>query len=84
MTTTRTATTYKFFVDGKPYQVSNQFITGEEIRKIAAVPSRMRVFFGEQGKGVPDRQVMRDHRVDLSAPGEEKFYTLEPPSMDIC
>jgi len=76
--------TYKFFVDGKPYQTSSQFITGEDLRRIAAVPQRTRIFFGEQGKGVPDRQVMRSDRVDLGAPGEEKFYTLEPPSMDIC
>lgn len=76
--------TYKFLVDSKPYQTSNRFITGEELRQIAAIPQRTRIFFGEQGKGTPDRQVMRSDRVDLGAAGEEKFYTLEPPSMDIC
>jgi hypothetical protein len=84
MTSTSGPTKYAFFVDGKPYETTQQFITGEEIRKIAAVPSRLRLFLGErQNTDSVDRQVMRDDRVDLASPGEEKFYTLEPPTMDI-
>jgi len=89
MTTTEDPNTYRFFVDGKAYQTNNRFITGEEIRALAAVPSRLRLFQGEQSsldeqkKDGLDRQLMRHERVDLSTPGEEKFYTLEPPTMDI-
>jgi hypothetical protein len=78
-----TETTYKFFVDGHPFHAHGQLITGEEIRQLAGVDKHLRLFIGEQGAGHPDRQVLRDQRVDLGTPGEEKFYTLEPPSMDI-
>lgn len=77
-------TTYKFFVDGNAFTAHTQFLTGEDVRRISGVDKRLRLFIGEQGAGHPDRPVLRDQRVNLGQPGEEKFYTLEPPSMDIC
>lgn len=88
MKTLTTQTTYKFFVDGKAFEYHDQFITGEQIRRLAGVDKHLRLFMGEpagsRAVGHPDRPVLRDQRVNLGAPGEERFYTLEPPTMDIC
>ena len=88
MTKPTNETIFHFSVDGISYHSRQQFVTGAEIRQLAGIAPRLRLFLGEpgdeHGHSIPDRQVLRDTRVDLSRPGEEKFYTLQPPSMDIC
>ena len=88
MKTLSTQTTFKFFVDGQPFDYHDQFITGEQIRRLAGVDKHLRLFQGEPAGAKasvhPDRPVLRDQSVNLGQPGEERFYTLEPPTMDIC
>ena len=74
---------YRFFVDAKQYESTEQIITAEQIRKIANILPRMRVFLGHAGDGTVARQITQGSTVDLALPGEEHFYTLAPPSMDI-
>lgn len=37
----------------------------------------------ERSRHSPDREIHSAYAVDLAEPGEEKFYTLSRPSMDI-
>lgn len=81
---THTEKVYKFFVDGKPYESSRQFITGAELRELAGIDTKRRIFLGDHGVGSPDRPILSQTSVNLAEPGEERFYTLAPPSLDIC
>jgi len=75
--------TYRFFVDGKQYESTEQIITAEMLHEIAQIPPKMRIFIGHAGDGTVDRQITHGSTIDLALPGEEHFYTLAPPSLDI-
>jgi hypothetical protein len=74
---------YRFFVDGKEYQSTNQLMTGAELRELAGIDSKLRIFLGDHGRGTADRQILTHTSVNLAEPGEERFYTLPRPSLDI-
>jgi Multiubiquitin len=69
---------YKFFVDGKQYEVDKKTVSGAEIRGIADVDPNYQLFLEEPGAEKPDRQIANDYSVDLEEPGVEKFYTIPP------
>ena len=75
--------TYRFFVDGKPFECQKQRITGEELRTMAGIDPHLRIFVGDHGRGHPDDQIIDGASVDLAQLGEAKFYTLARPSMDV-
>ena len=69
---------YKLFVDGKQYDWAKQYITGSELRALAAIPAGVQVFLEEPGPEKPDRAVPPDASINLAEPGVEKFYTVPP------
>ena len=77
------AKTYRFFVDGKPFQCQKQRVTGAELRTMAGIDPDLRIFVGDHGPGHPDDQIINTTAVDLAKLGEAKFYTLARPSMDV-
>ena len=74
---------YRFFVDGKPCECKEPVISGEQLRAIAGIGAKLRIFVGDHGEGHPDHQVLNSSSVDFAKLGAAKFYTLAPPSMDI-
>lgn len=75
---------YRFTVDGKLYESKQRIITGADLRRIAGLDDKVRIFFGEHpDETKADRQIHNTTAVNLAEPGEEKFYTLAPPTMDI-
>jgi Multiubiquitin len=78
-----TIQTFRFFVDGKLYESDKQVITGEELRKITGIRTRLRIFLGDHGPGSPDHQITKRSVVDLAQLGAARFYTLARPSYDI-
>ncbi len=62
---------YQFFIDGKEYESAQRYITGAHREE------------NERGSHPPDREIAETYSVDLAEPGEEKFYTLHCPTMDI-
>ena len=85
----KNSVTYQFFIDGKPYSSNQKLITGAQLRKIAQIAPHFRIFLekhreeNEKFSHAPDREIHNTYSIDLSEPGEEKFYTLPHPSMDI-
>ena len=82
-------TIYRFFIDGKAYESGQRFITGAQLRQLGIVEPEYRIFLekhreeNERGNHPPDREIDETYSVDLDEPGEEKFYTLHRPTMDI-
>ncbi len=74
---------YKFTVDGKEYQSTQQVITGEEFRKIAQIGPHRRIFAGDHHNHQPDSEIHNSSSINLSKAGKTKFYTLDAPIMDI-
>lgn len=63
-------------VDGKAYEWPHQYITGEEIIRLAGIPPTSELFL----KITPpweDEIVHPETRVDLARPGIEHFYSRE-------
>jgi hypothetical protein len=83
------AETYRFFIDGKEHESSRRYITGAELRRMANIAPEYRLFLekhreeNERRHHPPDREIRDTSSVDLGEPGEEKFYTLHAPTMDI-
>jgi hypothetical protein len=69
---------YKFFVDGKQYEVEKKTVSGAEIRGIADIDPNYQLFLEDPGPEKPDRQIASDYSVDLDEPGVAKFYTIPP------
>ena len=80
---------YGIFIDGKPYESGQRRITGAQLREMAHIERQFRIFFekhreeNEKNGHAPEREIHNAYSVDLAEPGEEKFYTLRGPSMDI-
>ena len=77
------ARTYRFFVDGKPFESEKERITGAELRAMAGIDPHLRIFVGDHDRGHPDDQIIDGSSVDLAKLGEPRFYTLARPSMDV-
>jgi hypothetical protein len=82
-------TVYRMFIDDKPYESSQRYLTGAQLREMAHIERQYRIFFekhreeNEKGGHPPEREIHNANSVDLAEPGEEKFYTLRRPLMDI-
>src|SRR5262249_34291880 len=81
---------YELFIDNKPYESRERMITGAQLREMAQIEPEYRIFFekhrehNEANGHTPDREIGDKSAVDLAEPGDEKFYTLHVPSMDIA
>ena len=64
---------YRLIVDQKPHEWPEQFITGLDIKKLAGVDQSYGVW--QQLPGPNDPEIGDNHRVDLSTPGEKRFFT---------
>jgi hypothetical protein len=80
---------YRIFMDDRPYESSQRRITGAQLREMTHLERPVRIFFekhreeNEKGGHPPEREIHNANSVDLAEPGEEKFYTLRRPLMDI-
>ena len=80
---------YQFFIDGREHESAQRYITGAELRRMANLAPEYRLFLekhreeNEQRSHPPDREINETYSIDLAEPGEEKFYTLRSPTMDI-
>ena len=80
---------YRFLIDGKEFESGQRHITGAELRQLGKIEAEYRIFLekhreeNERRHHPPDREIDETYSVDLDEPGEEKFYTLHRPSMDI-
>ncbi len=70
--------TYKFFVDGKPFETESKYLSGAQIKAIAGVDPSYGLFLEEHGADKPDKQISDTQSVDFAAPGVEKFYSVPP------
>ena len=68
---------YKYAVDGKKYETTDQRLTGAEIKQRAGVGPNFGLFLEGHGKGA-DRQVADNDVIDFAQPGHESFYTAPP------
>jgi hypothetical protein len=81
--------TYRFFIDGREHESVRRYITGAELRQMASIAPEYRLFLEKhreenaRRRHPPDREINETSSVDLAEPGEEKFYTLHSPTMDI-
>jgi hypothetical protein len=68
---------FKIHIDQKNFDVTNQFITGAELKQLGGIPAGYEVFLKVNGQG--EDQLIRDaDQVDLSEPGREHFYGCKP------
>ena len=80
---------YRFFIDGKPFESEQRMITGAQLREIAHIEPKFRIFLekhreeNEKNSHAPDREIHNSYSIDLAESREEKFYTLQHPTMDI-
>ena len=81
--------TYRFVLDGKHFESAQRYITGSQLRAMAGIAPEFRIFLEKhreeniQRSHPPDREIGDAYTVDLAEPGEEVFYTLHQPTMDI-
>lgn len=89
---------YRFVVGDKEYESPKQVITGEELRQIAGISPKLRIFVRDHSSARPkrsefralyfvrqsDREITHTETIDLAQPHEIKFYTLNAPTLDIC
>jgi len=57
--------------------VTNQFITGAELKQLGGIPGDYEVFLKVNGPD-EDQLIKNDEKVDLSKPGREHFYGCKP------
>jgi hypothetical protein len=80
---------YGVFIDDNPYKSNQRRIMGAQLRELAHIEPQFRIFLemhreeNEKNCHAPDREIHNAYSIDLAEPGEEKFYTLLRPSMDI-
>jgi len=65
---------YPIMIDQKPYNWSEQFITGTQIKQLAGVDMSYGVWLKVHGPG-EDQPIGDQEQVDLSQPGREHFFT---------
>lgn len=66
----------KFTVNGKLYDWSEQFISGKQIREVAAIDSDDEIYLDNK-KPYVDKLIKDEDEVDLARPAIENFYTVE-------
>jgi hypothetical protein len=68
---------HQIFINNKSFSVKEDYISGEEIRKLGTIPSDHKVFF-QLGKS--DKIIeLNDHdSVDLTNPSAEYFLSKPP------
>src|ERR1700683_3269730 len=66
----------KLIIDGKEYEWAEQYITGEQIVRLANL-SLDRDLFLKVTPPWEDETILPDTRVDLARPGIELFFTRE-------
>lgn len=64
---------YKIRVDKQTFEVSDQYITGSELKKLVSAPSSYGVWLKVQGN--KDIEIGDSEKVDLAQPGREHFFT---------
>ncbi len=67
---------YKLMINGKPYTVHQQFITGREVLALAGLTPPENYTLRLKVAGQAPRKVELDEEVDLRTPGIEKFKAL--------
>lgn len=65
---------FKYSIDNKPKESTNQFITGAEIRQAGNVPADYSIFLKINGPG-DDELIEDNEKADLSKPGRDHFYS---------
>jgi hypothetical protein len=65
---------FKIMIDQRPYDWSDQLITGSQIKQLASVDMSYGVWLKVQGPG-EDQPIEDQEQVDLSKPGREHFFT---------
>ena len=66
---------FHFKVDGKEFQSPEPRQTGAALKAIAGIDPTFGLFLEGRGSTHSDRQIADNEVVDLSAPGNEEFYT---------
>ena len=74
---TEQSKTFKFFVDGRQYEVKTRSINGATIKTTANVPAPYQLFLEEEGD-TPDKPVADSEVLDLE--GREKHFFAVPPA----
>lgn len=74
--------TYKFAVDGRPFESEQPILTGAQIKAKASVDPSFGLFLEGHGHH-PDEQIGDGQKVDLREPGREKFYTAPPATFGL-
>ena len=75
--------TYKFTVGDREFAAFRPVVTGQELREIAGISTKLRIFLRQHHPHEADREILHTMKVDLSQPGGHHFYTLPHPTMDI-
>jgi hypothetical protein len=73
---------YKIFIDQKPHEWPEQFITGLQIKKLAGVDQSYGVW--QQLPGPDDPEIGDNQKVDVSRPGTEHFFTGKKTTTEGC
>jgi hypothetical protein len=68
---------YKYSVDGKQFETTDQRLSGSQIKERAGVGSNFGLFLEGHGK-TADRPVGDAEVIDFALPGHESFYTAPP------
>ncbi|AZI24164.1 hypothetical protein EA772_01930 [Pedobacter sp. G11] len=68
-----------FVVNGKKFSSEKQYLTGDEIKKIAAIGEDDEIFLMIAGP-YEDELILNNVRINLARPGIEKFFSKEKSS----
>lgn len=68
---------YKFSVDSRSFETEHAQLTGLQLKALASVDVTFGIFLEAHGND-SDRQIGDGEVVDLSKPGNERFYTTPP------
>ncbi len=68
--------TLQLTIDNKKYDWNLQYITGEEVKKLANIPEEDDLFLAIK-KPWKDEPISNDTKVDLARPGIEKFFSVK-------
>ena len=67
---------FKFKVDNHMFETEQQFLNGEEIKKIAGIPLEYELYLS--GSKIKNLIVNNDTTIDLGMPGLERFTSSQP------
>jgi hypothetical protein len=65
---------YQIIIDGRPFSYKNQFISGEQIRKLGNVPKTNKIWF-KVNKSDYKLEINNRDTVDLNRQGAEEFFS---------